>query len=145
MYVNYKRCVIQHLNPLCSINDTHPITTFKPTMYNKWHPPNKFNKWFPIKTNQTHGSTKTNSQPLDHIKFNPDHTCKMKPLQSMSIIVTNKIQLQKTIKEAQPLLKLHFSVSNYSPALETIHHRTHPALETTQTEHTPKQNTVYSS
>lgn len=81
IYGNHNCCIIQQFNPLCSINETQPIK-------------------FPIKTDQikAHGSTITNSQPLDHIQINPDRTFKIYRFQSMSILVTNQIQFQKIIK-----------------------------------------------
>ena len=48
----------------------------------------------------------TNSQPLDHIKLNPDHTFKMKPLQSMCIHVHQLKSSAQNYKISPPTIEV---------------------------------------
>jgi len=48
----------------------------------------------------------TNSQPLDHIKLNPDHTFKIKPFQSMSIHLHQLNSSAKNYKISPPTVEV---------------------------------------
>jgi len=48
----------------------------------------------------------TNSQPLDHIKLNPDRTFKMKPLQSMCICVHQLNSSAQNYKRSPPTVEV---------------------------------------
>ena len=48
----------------------------------------------------------TNSQPLDHIKLNPDHTFNMNPLQFMCIHVHQLNSSAKNYKRIPPTIEV---------------------------------------